>query len=115
MYEKSKILFKEHFSSINIYLVIFAFVCGFLLGRTNLSNHSNGVESVGAGINSAKKSVEQARTEQQVAEKGIDQAIHRVEALQRSTSETGSIIEQHRASIERCQQLIDQIKQRAKR
>lgn len=114
MYEKSKVLFKEHFYAVIIYIVIFAFVWWLLLCGRDLQDNSNRIESVGAGINTATELVEQARTEQQVAEKGIDQAISRTETLQRSVEEADDIAGKHRASIERCQQLINKIKQRGK-
>ena len=114
MYEKSKILFAEHFSSIIIYMAVFIFVWWVMLCRGNVQDNCNGAESVGSRIDTATKLTEQARTEQQVAEQGINQAINRVETIQRSVSETGSVVDQHRASIERSQRIIDQVRKRGK-
>lgn len=105
---------QEKFKSFLFAMVMFAL--GFALCYCMLGSRDNptGTSNVAGGINSATVNNQQAEKERKQAETGINSAEARLENVQRSLDETRDLFDQHEASLRRCQQILDSIKQRGK-
>ena len=99
------------------YLFIFGFLAGIICGyfvfspREGISDNWNTTNKVAGGIESATGNNNEAETERGKAKEGISSAEKRLEVVERSVDETTSLLEQHKESINRCQRILDEIKQ----
>lgn len=117
--------YKEIIRPLTVGIVVLAvlFALSFFFLRSNRS----GDAGVGARIDTATKAVAESRDEQSAITGGITEAAGEVEAVRDAISKshdqavrvegevraTGEAIAECRASIERCQQLIRRIQERA--
>lgn len=90
----------------------FCFLCWRISATKDVSNLSGGAGSVAGGIESAKDLNQQADTERAKAEAGIAGAEKSADRIETSIKQSADITSQLSASIDRCQQILNRVRER---
>lgn len=117
--------YKEVIRPLTVGIIVLAVL--FALSFCFLRYKRSGDAGVGARIDTATKAIAESRDEQQAITSGVESAAREAESIreainqsdkqairvEREIESTGEAIGECRASIERCQQLIRRIQERA--
>lgn len=95
-------------------LIIFAIYGIYSFCSGNLHNNGGGAAAVADRIESAEKLTQQAEAERDRAEAGITEAEKSAARIEEGIKQSADYNSQIAASIDRCQQMLDRIRQRGK-